>query len=163
MEATRVKAEEGSWHWLSWGRTGEKQRGAEWLKPLEDSAEDGGSGLQGRIIYSWRLKRLRTSSWRRAQHPSRRGAEGLLLYLSVTIKGLRNLWMREEEGELVLSQARGGCAVIGGVRDKDTPTILTRGSRVRDVRTVAIAAGCGCSLLGRDRLQRQVPEREGDL
>lgn len=76
MEAARVKAEQGSWSWLSWGRTGVKSGGlvektfGEFVQRLR---------LKERIICSWRLKRLRTISWERAQHLSRRGAEGTLL------------------------------------------------------------------------------------
>jgi len=121
-----------------------------------------GPGLHGRIICSWRLKRLSTSSWGRAQHLSRRGAEGMLLYLSVTTKGLRNLWMQEEErgGGFQPGQGWVLCPVGGRVSDRDTPGFLTRGSRVGGVRAAAIAGGCGCWLLRRDRLQRAVPERE---
>lgn len=75
-----------------------------WWKAVESRVDkmfggfSWGLGLQGRIICSWRLKRLRTSSWEMPQHLYRWGAEGMLLYLSMTIEGLRNLWMREKEG-----------------------------------------------------------------
>lgn len=96
-----------------------------------------GLGLWRRIICLWRLKALRTSSWGGAQHLSSRGAEGMPLYLSMAVEGLRNLWMQEEEGD-------GFQPGQGWVPCPGRCWLLV------------LAAGEG-------RLQREVPEREGDL